>query len=463
MNPFKTFLQRNSEYKTKITVVGDAMIDEYHYVTADRVSPEFPIPVMLSPICQPFATLPGGAANVVYQFKHFNVNTELFSFVDSSTFQLFESHGLKCHSPFFEGHVPIKRRVYHRDFPLCRWDIEQKNYGLTDSKLRASQESLLNKLNKSDPHVVVFSDYGKGVFENGPDWFRGDRNWISIVDPKNGPIEKWRGCDIFKPNAKEAKELSGLSDWRSQCKFFAKKLGCTAVVITQGGNGVVGAVLGREFEYRPSNTKEAMSVIGAGDCFVSFLAMGIAQTMDVIDVAEIAYEAGSVYVDNKHNTPIYPHQISPDKFVDPEANRDYTLVFTNGCYDILHPGHIDLLKKAKDMGDKLVVALNTDDSVKKLNKGDDRPFNELQHRKEVIAALDCVDFVIDFDEETPYELIKKLQPDVLVKGSDWEGNVIGSDIVKDVRTIPLISGLSTTNIVKKIRGKDESGKVEKSV
>lgn len=463
MHPTKTFLQRNSETKVKITVVGDAMIDEYHYVTADRVSPEFPIPVMLSPSYHPFITLPGGAANVVYQFKRFNVDTELFAFIDAETFQLFEKYNLKCHSPFFEGCVPIKRRVYHRDFPLCRWDIEQSNYGLTPSKLRASQEGLLQRMEKSDPHVVVFSDYGKGVFENGPQWIPEDRDWIAIVDPKKGPIEKWRGCDLFKPNAKEAKELSGISDWRRQCKFFTKALGCQAVVITQGGEGVVGTVMGREFEYRPDRKKEAQSVIGAGDCFAAFLAMGLAQTMDVVDVAEIAYEAGSVYVDNKHNAPIYPHQISPDKFVLPEVERDYSLVFTNGCFDILHSGHVDFLRKASEMGDKMIVALNTDESVKKLGKGEDRPINSLEHRKEVIAGLEFVDFVVEFDEETPYNLIQKLNPDVLVKGADWKGDIVGSDIVEDVRTIPLKPGLSTTNIVDKIRGTDEAQQAEESL
>lgn len=455
MNPVKTFLQRNAESKTKITVVGDAMVDEYHYVTADRVSPEFPIPVMLSPSYHPFITLPGGAANVAYQFKHFNVDAELFSFVDANTFQLYEKYNLKCHSPFFEGHMPIKRRVYHRDFPLCRWDIEQSNYGLTDSKLRASQEGLLQRFLKSNPQVVVFSDYGKGVFFNGPDWIPEDRDWLAIVDPKNGPLEKWRGCDVFKPNAKEAKDLSGLTDWRRQCKFFTRALGCKAVVITQGGDGVSGMVHGREFEYRPQHKKEAQSVIGAGDCFVSFLAIGLAQTMDIIDVVEVAYEAGSVYVDNRHNTPIYPHQINPDKFVMPEKKRDYSLAFTNGCYDILHPGHVDFLKKASEMGDKLVVALNTDESIKKLGKGDDRPINTLEHRKQIIAGLEFVDFVVEFDEETPYNLIQELNPDVLVKGADWKGNIVGSDIVKDVRTIPLMPGLSTTNIVEKIRGENE--------
>lgn len=463
MNPVKTFLQRNSETKVKITVVGDAMIDEYHYVTADRVSPEFPIPVMLSSSHHPFVTLPGGAANVVYQFKRFNVETELFSFIDANTFQLYEQYNLKCHSPFFEGIVPIKRRVYQRDFPLCRWDIEQINYGLTPSKLRASQEGLLQRMQRSDTQIVVFSDYGKGVFENGPDWIPKEKDWIAVVDPKKGPIEKWKGCDVFKPNAKEAKELSGISDWKRQCKFFAKTLGCSAVIITQGGEGVVGSVLGREFEYRPKKQKEAQSVIGAGDCFVAFLAMGLAHSMDIVHVTEIAYEAGSVYVNNRHNAPIYPHQISPDKFVMPETDRDYSLVFTNGCFDILHLGHVDFLRKASEMADKMVVALNTDESVKALGKGVDRPINSLGHRKEVIAGLEFVDFVVEFNEETPYNIIQKLNPNVLVKGADWKGNIVGSDIVEDVRTIPLKKGLSTTNIVEKIRGANEAQQVKESL
>lgn len=455
MEIIKEFIAKSNN-STKITVVGDVMIDEYYSVTADRVSPEFPIPILLSDSKIPSVSLPGGAANVAHQFSNFNVKKELFAFADSKTIELLESYRIKCITPFFEGSVPVKKRFYDNDFPLCRWDIESVNYGVKASKLYSLQSGLLQRLIRSNPEVVIYSDYDKGVFslcegKNSIDWIPENRSWISIVDPKKGPIDKWKGCDVFKPNEKEAAELSGISNWKDQCVYFQNKLGCTSVVITLGSEGVVGRVNDVEFKYVPKNKKQAQSVIGAGDCFVAFLAMGLSYGMDIVDVIQVAYEAGAKYVDKKHNSPIYPYDLCEEEF-DPKilASRDFTIAFTNGCFDAgLTRGHIECLKFAKNKCDRLVVGINDDASVERL-KGEGRPVLPLDDRIEIVKSLEFVDYVIPFKEDTPLELIEKIKPDIIVKGGDYnKNNVIGKDLAKVV-ICPYYKSISTTDKLKKL-------------
>ena len=472
MNKFNTFLENIKTQSPRIGVIGDCMIDNYFRVDANRVSPEFPIPVMLMEGESPEKSVPGGAANVVSQFKHFPVSVGLLGYIDNSALKVFnsESWGLGFQHEnqvnFYESvnieesygqKIPTKNRFYQRDFPLCRLDVEKENYGLSSEHFIKARDRLQTEWLKSSFDVAIFSDYGKGIFEEDShgtfvDWpSLTDGNTITIVDPKNGPVEKWRGCTVFKPNFLEAKKLSGLEDPIEQCNYFQAKIGCMAVVVTNGGDGVYGKVGGKHFNYRSGDSIKAKSVIGAGDCFAAFLAMALSVGMDIIDACEIAYEAGAIYVQNSHNKPIKPSDIlmSTDKLTMPPQERNYKLVFTNGCYDLLHSGHLKVLEEAKSFGDKLVVGINSDDSIKRI-KGDKRPIIPLEDRVKMLAALECVDFVVSFDQKNPYALIKKIMPDVLVKGGDWEGKVvIGSDLVEDVRFVELLEGMSTTEIINK--------------
>lgn len=462
----KEFLNRNRENRVGVSVVGDLMIDEYFSVQVNGVSPEFPIVKMLSTSGNPSELRLGGAGNVCCQFKHFNVDVKFFGFADEQSKDLLD---FKTGVAMLEGgeRVPRKRRFYQGQFPLCRWDIEEDNFGVADRTTLQIRQRTMQMAFERDikengpPAVVVFSDYDKGVFSGvlPVDWWLDPErvgSSITIVDPKKGPVEKWRGCNVFKPNVKEAQDLSGYSDWREQCKFFQAKLGCQAVVITQGGDGVVGQVGPNPFEYRPTRKIYPDSVIGAGDCFVAFLAMGLAHSMDIKEVVAIAYEAGAIYVQRKHNEPVAPHEllgrVDPEgvKLRIPPHERDYKLVFTNGCFDILHEGHLTTLRRARELGDKLVVAVNSDDSVRAI-KGESRPIIPAKERMKMLAGLECVDFVVEFNEETPYNIIKQIRPDVLVKGADWTGNIVGSDIVSEVHALPLIEGLSTSEIISKIK------------
>ncbi len=300
------------------------------------------------------------------------------------------------------------------------------------------------------PDVAILSDYNKGFFCSETtrivDFYQDVK---TIVDPKKGPLEKWAGCTIFKPNCKEAEELSGFSDWESQARFLKDSLDCQAVVITCGGNMVAGVNGDELFCYKPTRVVNVESVIGAGDCFAAFFATAIGYDFSVIEAAEIAWIAGSNYVQRRMNRPVVPAELVSDKIVDPSdlRSRDFKLVFTNGCFDILHKGHIDTLKFSKSKGDKLVVALNTDESIKKF-KNANRPVVPLEHRVSVVAALECVDFVVIFDEETPKEVIDLIKPDVLVKGADYKLNeIVGADVVPEVHQAPILPNVSSTTLL----------------
>jgi D-beta-D-heptose 7-phosphate kinase/D-beta-D-heptose 1-phosphate adenosyltransferase len=444
-------LERQFDHRPRIAVFGDAILDEYYEVSANRVSPEFPIPVLRADRDEPAIVL-GGAANVCRQFSNFNFDVSLFALTNSKIKHL--AGDIDMGGCIFSRGVPVKKRYHSEEgFPLCRLDIEGEDYDLDAESLKKLQGKLLENLFSSDPFsVVVFSDYNKGLFK-GIGEFIGKINesTITIVDPKKLPVERWRGCTIIKPNAQEAREMSGHSDWRLQCEYFMRETGCQAVVITQAGDGVVGNVQGGWFEYRPPFKKTPRSVVGAGDAFIAFLAMCMAHSIDIRRAVEIAFEACSLYVDQPYNYPVHPSQISPSKIVDPRilSRRDFSLSFANGCFDILHPGHVAMLEFAKSKAERLVVALNSDRSIASQNKSHGM-INDLSFRRSMVAALGCVDFVVDFDEDTPYELIKKTMPDVLVKGSDWP-DPVGADIVGEVCHFGLVGGYSTTSLIEKIR------------
>lgn len=446
-------ITRQFDYRAKIAVCGDAMIDDYYEVNAYRVSPEFPIPVLHSEGESLFKRVLGGASNVCQQFTNFNFDVSLFALINSVMETELLAKGINAESCIKnKGLIPVKKRYYSEGFPLCRLDVERKNYGIQEEELDSLRKALFSKLKENNNHsVIIFSDYNKGLFScnNILDGIHEDI--ITIVDPKAGPIEKWRGCTIIKPNAKEAKDMSGLGDWKDQCAFFMSKTSCQACVITQGGEGVVGNVMGQFFEYRPDYIISPRSVIGAGDAFIAFLAMCMSHSIDIRHAVKIAFDACSIYVQKKYNSPIHPVQLTKSKHVDPRLlqNRNFSLAFTNGCFDILHSGHIELLKFAKSQADKLVVAINSDQSVALQNKS--HPLiNNLQDRIKLISAIEFVDFVVDFNEENPIEILKKTRPDVLVKGSDWP-SPIGADLVSKVALFDLLSDYSTTKIIEKIR------------
>ena len=455
MNLIKEFLQKTKENSLTIHCVGDAMIDEYIDISINRISPEAPIMIMHSED-ESSIKRPGGAANVAYQFKHFNTDVTLFCFYDENAARVFSKHNIEYKSAPFSGincELPVKRRFIHDNSQVARHDIEKPNCALDSDLLDFVTKHVGNVIERSLPaDVAILSDYHKGFFlseeHNVMDFYR---DTITIVDPKKGPIDKWHGCTIFKPNAKEAYELSGKKNWKEQAKFFQNKLECESVVITCGGEKVVGVHKNDFFCYKPSKRVEVESVIGAGDCFCAFFSMAVGQGYEAPQAAEIAWNAGSIYVQRKMNRPIVPAELAEDKLVDPAdlKSRDFKLSFTNGCFDIVHSGHLSSLKFAKEQGDKLVVAVNSDESIDRLKSTDDdkRPVKPLSERIALLASLEFVDFVVVFEEDDPYEVIKTIMPDLIVKSADYDPEeVVGSDLVS-VKIAPMIEGVSSTDFI----------------
>lgn len=461
MNILEEFLKLDKKSEIRIGVIGDAMIDQYYNVSVKKISPEFPIPVMHSDTDDSI-DFPGGAANVAYQFKCFNVNCNLIAFTDKSADFAFSIKGINtalCHH--IDGAVPRKRRFYSDNFPTYRWDVEKHNYGLGKELDKKCFELYKKAKRLGDTfNVMIFSDYDKGVFSNYTNKLISEAA-ISIVDPKCGDLERWRGCTVFKPNIKEALDFTGLKTVKEAGIKLLDVLQCESVIITEAGNGATVFERGGNIhEVKPiCKLPPAESVIGAGDCFTAFLAMAMARGMKVCKAAEVAFQAGTLYVKNKHNKPLCREDIL--NHYDPTAakivhgdlreffrNRDYKLIMTNGCFDILHAGHLENLKYAKSLGDKLVVAVNSDKSVSTIKPG--RPFVDLKNRMKMLAALEFVDYVVSFNESNPLNTIKHIKPDILVKGAEYEKEkVIGYGVV-EVVLAPMVEGLSTTKLIEKI-------------
>jgi len=448
-DPIDQFLEKNRNYKLKIDCVGDAMVDIYQEVTVNRISPEFPMPIMK--VAGKQVRKPGGVANVEQQLKYFNVDTRLFCFNDGS-FPCTDCT-TEINAPYETGHLPVKQRYLEGDIQITRYDDEYDNYRLTDEQIAEKRKLAYDSFaNKEPADVVILSDYNKGFFSPEVNWvdYLNKMGIKSVVDPKTNNLSQWKGCTVFKPNAKEAADLSGYSYYRDQVHFFQDRLDCEAVVITHSGEGVFGIWGSDYFEFIPIEEVNVRSSVGAGDCFIAFLAMAVGHGFVRNEAIEIAYSAGEQYVQGIKNQPISPAQLSDTKIVHPEdlKNRPFTLAFTNGCYDILHSGHLHTLNFASDKADKLVVAVNSDESVKRL-KGPERPIKNLSERMGLLASLEMVDFVVSFDEDTPLETIKKCTPDALIKGADYgPGQIVGEDIVPETFRVPLVKGKSTTNLIK---------------
>lgn len=469
-------ITKNKSHKSTIVVIGDSMLDEYFYVKVTRVSPEFPVQVMHSHNSFPDETSPGGAANVCHQMKHFNTNCYLLSPLDKQATNILSKFSFDCgYSVLLEsGHIPIKRRFYDGDFPLPRWDIESDGYGAVNiDNIRSQILTNLKKVIRNRVvNAVILSDYGKGLFENGLSNQIinecNSNNIKTIVDPKDTDISKWVGCTVFKPNVGYVKDAYKRYDIASKDLGYLKtKLDCKSIVVTDSGNGVQVYHDDKEQWITSSKKPHVKSVIGAGDCFCAVLSLSLSHNIPLENSVKIAFDAGSVYVEAKHNAPITPYQLS--RWDDPvkckivtieemkEIKKTFpkrTWVWSNGCYDILHTGHLSTFSFAKGLGDKLIVGLNTDESVKRL-KGESRPYNCYEDRAMQLASLMYVDFIVPIIDDTPHYVLEQLQPDKIAKGSDYQiDQVCGVDIVgrNNVYLAPFVEGKSTTKLAALIAG-----------
>lgn len=474
----------------KILVAGDIMLDIYHFGQVNRISPEAPVPVFLE--TEKHRNVPGGAANVAVNIAAIGIETILFSATGS------DENGNELISLLNDANVDTSnvkliggkrtcsklRFIGQNNQQLLRVDTEDTDDIDTDLVIKE-----FNRICQSADGIglILLSDYNKGFLTKDISQRLinlGRENGIPVlVDVKDKNIEKYKHAFLLKPNRKELADLTGLpvstiTDVEDASIKLCNNADVEYILTTLGADGMLLVNREKKLLFSKSMAREVFDVTGAGDTSVAYLAAELLLGKNIYDAIEIANYAAGVQVSKVGTSVVYPHEV--EAIMSKEMNDFYKkqlnyyhengmtplleckkqhkkIVFTNGCFDILHAGHVTYLKKAKRLGDVLVVGINTDASVKRL-KGAERPINNIDARVLVLSALDFVDYVIPFDEDTPDELIKCVSPDVLVKGGDYNINEIaGRDIVESkgglVITIPLVEGISTTNIVNRMRGK----------
>jgi len=466
--------------KPNILVIGDLMIDHYLWGSCERISPEAPVQVV--DIAKETTVL-GGAGNVINNLVTLGAKVSVSSVIgdDENGVELInmlkeidvQSKNIVLQS---ERKTSKKSRVIAVSQQILRYDKESKENIST-----LSSEKILQDL-RSDVttfDIIILSDYGKGVLTD--ELCQGiiklaNANGIKVlVDPKGNDFSKYRGAYLLTPNKKEAILATGIEikDENSIEKaLLTLKDSCDLDIslITLSEDGI--ATYDKEMKIFPTVAKEVFDVTGAGDTVIASIAFALAAGRSIEESAKFSNLAAGVVVgkigsatvniDEIEEYEASLHKSTSDAHIksfeeiDAIVNRckesGKRVVFTNGCFDILHVGHVKYLQIAKSFGDILIVGLNSDESVSRL-KGPTRPVNIAEDRAYLLAALEAVDFVVPFSSDTPYELIKMVQPDTLVKGGDYEGKaVIGTEFAGELKLVDFVDGKSTTKTIQKIQG-----------
>lgn len=452
----------------RILIIGDLMLDHYVWGSVERISPEAPVQILK--ITRENNRL-GGASNVALNLIALGAKAHICGIVGDDSdgkiiVDLLDSaeieRDLLCVKSDFQS---IKKtRFIASNQQVLRVDRESVDMSLDSTILEKIKDSLGNF------NAIILSDYGKGAL--GVDFTRqiialaNERKMPILCDPKGDDYSKYANATLLTPNKKEAQiatniRIDSAETLLDSLKKLKNDYNLTYALITLSEDGM--AIYDNKMTQIPTLAKEVYDVTGAGDTVIAALAFGICTNMDIYESAKFANAAAAVVVGKIGSAQATRAEIFgvmgdeahlDDLELIADLKKDgKKIVFTNGCFDILHFGHISYLRKAKSFGDILVVGLNSNDSVRRL-KGDLRPINDESDRAQILRELECVDFVIIFDEDTPIELIKKIRPDILVKGADYtDKEVVGSEIVPDVRLVELAKGRSTSKIIEKIQTK----------
>ena len=462
-----------------ILVVGDLMIDHYLWGSCERISPEAPVQVVN---VNNESTVLGGAGNVINNLNALGAKVDVISVIGECK----ASEELKKLLTDIEVNTQYlitqknrvtsrKSRIIAEHQQIVRYDRES-----IDEINSKSQITILEffKAIVDNYDVILLSDYGKGVLT-----FELTQSLISIanenkkkilVDPKGLNYSKYNGAYLLTPNKKEASEATNsvINDNESltkSIKSLKKQCNLEVSLITLSDQGV--AIFDNELRIHPTVAIEVFDVTGAGDTILASLGFALSCNKNIDEAVKFANLASGVVVGKIGSATatlneIIEYESSLNKSSSDEhiktwdeisyivselKNKDKKIIFTNGCFDILHIGHIKYLEKSKSFGDILILGLNSDDSIRRL-KGENRPINTQDDRAYILASLEVVDYLVIFEEDTPFELIKLIKPDVLVKGGDYEGKeVVGQDIAKELKLIQFINGKSTTNTIKRIQ------------
>lgn len=474
-------LNLRSIQRKSILVVGDIMLDTYFNGSVKRISPEAPVPVFRKR--GEYSTL-GGAANVAVNLAAAGQRVSVLSMVGNDEAgrklkETFAEQGIEADLVFtFDRRTTEKVRfLASNNQQVMRLDVEDTS-PLSTERCRELLEALELRIDKFE--LILLSDYLKGLlifdFTQGVIAMARSRGIPVIVDVKDPCARKYDGATLLKPNLKELRDLTGWSADDDQQIIAAsghlKELcHCQYVLTTCGARGMALVGDGEPY-FIDSVGQEVFDVTGAGDTAIAYLAACMVNGCSIREAVDIANLAAGVQVSKVGTSSVYwseirerladrskgiRHKIIDEGMIDSfrRDHADKRIVFTNGCFDILHIGHIRYLQEAKQLGDILIVGLNSDASVKRL-KGPERPVNSELERAEMLAAFGFVDNVAIFGEDTPLELIRRIQPDVLVKGGDYASEyVVGTKEVKArggrLVLIPFVEGKSTTNIIEKIK------------
>ncbi|EAI5467229.1 D-glycero-beta-D-manno-heptose-7-phosphate kinase [Campylobacter sp. RKI_CA19_01116] len=448
-----------SSKKPKILVVGDFMVDHYIWCDCTRISPEAPVMVMKS---QKEDKRLGGAGNVYANLKSLGAEVFALGLVGDDESGRFLKENLNAKLLVEKDRkTPLKSRVLSHSQQVLRLDDEND----FDTKLEDEIIQEYKKIAK-DYDAIVLSDYAKGILTSKVTKalieHANTLNLPILIDPKGSDFSKYQNATLLTPNKKEAIQALGvekIDNLEKALKKLKDDLNLAYSIITLSEEGI--ALFDEKLHIIPAKALEVYDVTGAGDSVIAMLAYALALKVDIVKACELANDAAAVVVAKVGSVSVSLEEIKnlkkasfEDKIKSKEELvkllQDQKVVFTNGCFDIMHYGHIKYLEKAKKLGDILVVGLNSDESVKRL-KGNSRPINLEFQRACMLASMYFVDYVVIFDEDTPYELIEFLKPDVLVKGADYKDKeVVGSNLVKKVELIDFEDGFSTTNIINRI-------------
>lgn len=461
-----------------VLIIGDVMLDCYWYGPTGRISPEAPVPVVK---VENNEERPGGAANVAMNIASLGGHAHIVGLtgIDEPAKVLNETLSalkVKCDFVALPNYPTItKLRVLSRGQQLIRLDFEDK-FENTDAEL------ILDRMEQALPKVksVVLSDYAKGALEHVQQFIQKARaaKVPVFIDPKGADFERYRGATLLTPNMAEFEHVVGKV--KSEEELVDKGLALIeefdfeALLVTRSEHGMTLLRRGQEPFHLPTLAKEVYDVTGAGDTVISVLAASVAAGKPLDEACALANAAAGVVVGKLGTSTVSTIElaeavhgsqdtdfgvITEQALIDAVKNaqsKGEKVVMTNGCFDILHAGHVSYLNHAAELGDRLIVAVNTDESVKRL-KGPGRPVNPTDRRMAVLAGLGAVDWVVPFGEDTPQRLISEVLPDLLVKGGDYKPEEIagGKEVIAnggEVKVLNFEDGCSTTEIIDAIKG-----------
>lgn len=467
--------------KKKILVIGDIMLDNYYFGKSSRISPEAPVPILLEKNSK---KVPGGASNVALNLVSGGEEVSLMSIIGNdrageNLITILKEKNIDTSLIIKDNNRPtiVKNRfIGQNNMQMFRFDQESDDR-LSDELSDDLYKQLKNKIKDFD--LVIISDYNKGLLNstNTPKFIKlaNDNNIKVLVDIKEPNYNKYKNAYIIKPNLDELRMITNMkidnkNDIFNACKALKENTNCNYVLVTLGADGMC-LYDGERLESIECVSREVYDVTGAGDTVISYLGIGIVNNYNIIDSAYISSYAAGVKVSKMGTYAVSPNDIidyivdmnnvydddkviTIDKLEKILKTNTKKIVFTNGCFDIFHVGHLRYLRESAKQGDMLIVGVNSDASVKRL-KGNNRPIVNEQERAELLASLSFVTYVVIFDEDTPYEIIKRIKPDIITKGGDYNPDtVVGKDIVEakggKVIICPLEKNKSTTNIIKKI-------------